>query len=92
MGRFHHNHQRLHVQPRQPDPSPSPESSQMAKFLDATMLRLSNFSKRGATGSDDSDSNTCTKGDTSNQCAKPSESNNITLPVLLGVLYVSYNA
>ena len=84
MGRLHHNHGHLHLQHRSPDPNANAESAPLAQLLDATVVRLHNLSKRGATGSDDSD--TCTKGDKSDLCTKPAESNNITLPVLLGVL------
>ena len=87
MGHLH-GHDRFHLQHRDPRPSPHVEPSALAKALDATMIRLSNLSKRA---SDDSGSDHCTKNDTSDQCTPPSRSNNITLPVLLGVLYVLLN-
>lgn len=88
MGRLHHSHERL--QRRNDESKLNPEPSPLMKLLDTTMIRLSNFSKRATTGSDSSDPEGCTEGDKSNLCAKPSDSNNITLPVLLGVLYALF--
>ena len=90
MGRVHHSHERLHLQRRNDEPNLNAKPSPLAKLLDTTMIRLSNFSKRATTGSDNSDSEGCTEGDKSNLCAKPSDSNNITLPILLGVLYALF--
>lgn len=83
MGRLHHSHERVHLQQRNANPIAEAEPSPFAKLLDASVVRLSSLSKR-ASGSEDE---TCTPGDKSNLCAKPSQSNNITVPVLLGVLY-----
>ena len=83
MGRLHQSHERLHLQYRDAHPNANAEPSPLAQLLDATVVRLSGLSKRAATGSDDE---TCTPGDKSDHCAKPSASSNVTLPVLLGVL------
>ena len=49
--------------------------------LEHVIAHLPNLAKRDA-------SNTCTKDDKSAQCAKPADSNNITLPIVLGIVYV----
>lgn len=71
-----HSHVAFHLQRREPMPSP----------LEYIINQLPKFSKRD---SSESPPNICTKNDKSVQCAKPADSNNITLPVVLGIVYVS---
>lgn len=78
MVRMRHNHAAFHLQYREAMPSP----------LEYIVAQLPKLSKRDSSDSSSSSSNTCTKGDKAVQCAKPADSNNITVPVVLGIVYV----
>lgn len=81
MGRVHLNHGFLHLKGRAAVSVASPKVNPaiVTRFLETTKTQLSSLSKR-------SDSSQCTGGDTSHQCQKPSAANNLTLPILLGIL------
>ncbi|KAL8818222.1 MAG: hypothetical protein Q9223_003089 [Gallowayella weberi] len=76
-----HSHQALHLLRRAAAPRPLPLSSPFEHSANTVRTWIPNLAKRGA-----SDSSVCTEGDTSGQCGSPSKSNNITLPVALGVV------
>lgn len=77
MARIRHSHVAFQLQHREPMPSP----------VEYIIAQLPKLSKRDS--SESSSSNVCSKDDKSVQCAKPADSNNITLPVVLGIVYVS---
>ena len=54
-------------------------------FQDLSIVQPQRFVKRDR----ESSSNKCTKNDKSALCGKPSETNNVTLPVVLGIVYES---
>ncbi|KAL9030298.1 MAG: hypothetical protein Q9196_001574 [Gyalolechia fulgens] len=58
-------------------PLPAP----LGRLIDPSEAWLSSIAKRA-----DSDSSVCTENDTSGQCGKPSDSNNLTVPITLGVV------
>ncbi|KAL9602245.1 MAG: hypothetical protein Q9219_001969 [cf. Caloplaca sp. 3 TL-2023] len=76
-----HNHHALHLLRRAAAPIANPLPQPLGQYLDPSHAWLSKAVKRGA-----SDSSICTDNDTSAQCGKPSETNNITVPVALGVV------
>ena len=78
MARMRHSHVAFHVQHRETMSSP----------LNYITAERPKFSKRDSSESSSTSSNTCTKDDKSVQCAKPADSNNITVPVVLGIVYV----
>lgn len=80
MTRAHDGHSTLHFYNRGAEPL------RAENIMDRDVVQLVNVLKRNPSA-DSSTSNTCTKNDKSQQCGKPSDSNNITLPVVLGVLY-----
>ncbi|KAL8731486.1 MAG: hypothetical protein Q9181_004284 [Wetmoreana brouardii] len=75
-----HSHQALHLLHRGAAPLARPRPSPLEQVIDSSKTWLSDVVKRGA-----SESSVCTNDDTSGQCGKPSETNNITVPVALGV-------
>ncbi|KAI4254205.1 MAG: hypothetical protein LQ352_003223 [Teloschistes flavicans] len=78
----HHRHQALHFLRRAAAPLANPRFSPREHITDASKIWLPDIVvKRGA-----SDSSVCTDNDTSGQCGKPSQTNNISLPVALGVV------
>lgn len=82
MNRVHHGHSAAHLDRREPEALP------LDDLLDSSVIQRSNISKRNP--SDDSSTtspSTCGKNDNSPQCGKPADTNNITLPVVLGVVY-----
>ncbi|KAL8704888.1 MAG: hypothetical protein Q9201_001956 [Fulgogasparrea decipioides] len=76
-----HSHQALHLLRRAADPLAHPRPSPLEQVVDSSKAWLSDVVKRGA-----SENSVCTNDDTSGQCGKPSQTNNITVPVALGVV------
>ncbi|KAL8686564.1 MAG: hypothetical protein Q9224_005410, partial [Gallowayella concinna] len=76
-----HSHQALHLLRRAAAPRPLPLPSPFEHLTNPAKTWIPNLAKRGA-----SDSSVCTENDTSGQCGSPSKSNNITLPIALGVV------
>ncbi|KAL8775697.1 MAG: hypothetical protein Q9209_000193 [Squamulea sp. 1 TL-2023] len=76
----HHSHHALHLLRRAAAPLANPVPSPLESFVVPAKIWLPKIAKRAA-----SDSSVCTANDNSGQCGKPSEANNITLPVALGV-------
>ena len=76
-----HSHHALHLLRRAAAPIAQPLPSPLGQIIGPSKAWLSDIVKRGA-----SDSSVCTDNDTSAQCAKPAQSNNITVPVVLGVV------
>ncbi|MCJ1461712.1 hypothetical protein MMC07_000310 [Pseudocyphellaria aurata] len=58
----------------------------MSSPLDYIIAQLPKLSKRDSSESSSTSSNVCAKDDKSVQCAKPADSNNITIPVVLGIV------
>ncbi|KAL8982458.1 MAG: hypothetical protein Q9177_005264 [Variospora cf. flavescens] len=77
-----HSHHALHLLRRAAAPMAGPIPSPFGRSINPSKAWLSEFVKRGAS----SDSPGCAEDDSSAQCGKPSETNNITLPVALGVV------
>ncbi|KAI4107738.1 MAG: hypothetical protein L6R37_001423 [Teloschistes peruensis] len=78
----HHGHQALHFLRRAAAPLAIPRSNPFEHVVDHSETWLPDIIvKRGA-----SESSVCTDNDTSGQCGKPSQTNNISLPVALGVV------
>ncbi|KAL9586031.1 MAG: hypothetical protein Q9212_001176 [Teloschistes hypoglaucus] len=78
----HHGHQALHFLRRAAAPLAIPQPSPYEHVVDGSKAWLPDILvKRGA-----SESSVCTDNDTSGQCGKPSQTNNISLPVALGVV------
>ncbi|KAL8787032.1 MAG: hypothetical protein Q9213_002468 [Squamulea squamosa] len=75
-----HSHHALHLLRRAAAPLANPLPSPLENSIVPAKTWLPNIAKRGA-----SDSSVCTADDNSGQCGKPSEANNIKLPVALGV-------
>lgn len=71
-----HSHVAYHLQHREQMPYP----------LEYIIAQLPDLSKRDSSESSSTSSNVCTKDDKSVQCAKPADSNNITLPIVLGIV------
>ena len=74
-------HNALHVLRRAAAPLPNPIPNSLDHLIHNHNTWVSTVARRGA-----SDSSQCTDNDSSAQCEKPSQSNNITLPVVLGVV------
>ncbi|KAI4284316.1 MAG: hypothetical protein L6R38_001520 [Xanthoria sp. 2 TBL-2021] len=75
-----HSHQAFHLLRRAAAPLAKPLPSPLEQYVDPAKAWLPSVIKRAA-----SDSSACAPDDTSGQCGKPSDSNNITLPIALGV-------
>lgn len=76
-----HNHQALHLLRRAAAPMARPLPVPLAQIIDPSKAWLSNIVKRA-----DEDTSFCTDNDTSAQCGKPSDSNNLKVPIALGVV------
>ncbi|CAO1600770.1 hypothetical protein XANCAGTX0491_004450 [Xanthoria calcicola] len=75
-----HSHQALHLIRRAAAPLAKPLPSPFEQYGYPAKAWLPSVVKRAA-----SDSSACSPGDTSGQCGKPSDSNNLSLPIALGV-------
>lgn len=78
MARTHHHHSAFHLKNRLADPMALDHSQEISA------VELLHVSKRRSL---ESSSNKCTKNDKSALCGKPSETNNVTLPIVLGIVY-----
>ena len=78
-----HSHRAFHPLRRAAAPLAKPLPSPLERYVDPAKPWLPALVKRAS-----SDSAVCTADDTSGQCGKPAEANNISLPIALGVVYV----
>ncbi|KAL9006088.1 MAG: hypothetical protein Q9188_001161 [Gyalolechia gomerana] len=76
-----HSHHALHLLRRAAAPMAHPLPAPLGQIIDPSKAWLSSVAKRAA-----SDSSECRENDTSAQCGKPSDSNNLTVPITLGVV------
>ncbi|KAL8834737.1 MAG: hypothetical protein Q9176_007344 [Flavoplaca citrina] len=76
-----HSHRAFHLLRRAAAPLAKPLPSPLERYVDPAKPWLPALVKRAS-----SDSAVCTADDTSGQCGKPAEANNISLPIALGVV------
>ena len=81
--RLHQNHHGVHLTNRVPEPVPVEQLLDMPVAEPPTVVRRASPDTTSS-----SPNNVCTSNDSDPSCQKPSQANNISLPVSLGVMYV----
>ena len=82
--RLHHTHHASHPQARDALAMPPSKASDFVEMVERRISGLGSLVKRQSSAA--SSSSSCSSSDSSGTCQKPSTSNNISLPVALGVM------